>query len=109
MTVVEIISLVSIVGTALGVVLVFIRGRKSDEVAAESGLAIEERMSRAEVQGRYESLVDTYQEDTKSFRDHIKYLDTRLETCQAEREKQRIQLNRMLRKYGENGPEEVTT
>lgn len=108
MTAVEIISLVSIAGTALGVVLVFLRGRKSDTVAEESGLAIEERMSRGQIQARYESLVDTYQEDTKGFRDHIKYLDGRLDACAKERETLREDLTRMRRKYGENGPTEVT-
>lgn len=83
--------------------LAYRRARKVDAVAAQSGVMTESRAGTAQIIEGLNLLIDQLQDDNKTFRDDIKYLTLRLDAIAKERDQLRRELNRLQRKYGENG------
>lgn len=83
--------------------LSWVRSRKVDAVAAQSGALTETRAGTAQIIEGLNLLIDQLQDDNKTFRDDIKYLTLRLDAIAKERDELRRELNRLQRKYGENG------
>lgn len=84
--------------------LAFRRSQKVDSVSEQSGIATQASAGIAQIQSSLNDLVDSLQEDNKAFREDIKYLTARLDACNTERDQMRIEIARLKRKYGENGP-----
>lgn len=78
--------------------------RRRDAVAAASGMDTASRAGYAQAQATMEAIAETYQEDNREFREQVKYLNGRLDACHAEREALRIEVARLVKKYGnDNG------
>ena len=94
--------LIGLPATALGF-LAWWRSRKVDAVAEQSGAVTETRAGTAQVIDGLNQLIDNLQDDNRLFREDIKYLTLRLDVIVKERDELRRELNRLNRKYGENG------
>lgn len=98
------------VGIAIGLpsaalgYLAYRRSRKVDALSAQSGVAVENREGLALIIAGLNSHIDNLQDDNKSFRDDIRFLTSRLDAIQDERDLLKLELARMRRKYG-NGDE----
>lgn len=79
------------------------RSVQVDAASEQSGAASNNRAGYLQVQVALESLIDTYQEDTKGFRDEIKYLVARLDVVTKERDDLRLEVARLRKRYGVNG------
>lgn len=84
-------------------ILGYRRSKKVDAVAEQSGIATESRAGQAQVIEGLNKIIDNLQEDNQVGRDYAKYLITRLDLSDKEREDLRFKLTRMRRKYGDNG------
>lgn len=72
------------------------RSRHVDSVSAQLGMATETRAGQAEMRADRESLINSLQEDNALFRQELKEVRAALAVLQRE-------VNRLYRKYGENG------
>jgi len=81
------------------------RSRKVDAISAQSGVATDARAGTAQIIEGLNRLIDNLQEDNASFREDIRYLTVRLDAVTKERDDLRIRLNRLARRYDDNGLE----
>lgn len=93
----------AIPATVLGV-LGYQRSRKVDAVSAQSGVASDSREGTAQVIAGLNSLIDQLQEDYTGARADIKALKERVEAVILERDALKVEVARLRRKFGENGP-----
>lgn len=84
--------------------LAYRRSRTVDAVSAQSGVASDTRAGTAQVIDGLNKLIDNLQEDNKDFRDDIKQCALDLKAVVVERDELRLELARLRRRYGENGP-----
>lgn len=52
-----------------------------------------------------ESIISNLQEDNKALREELKYEQTRIDALESKIDQLKLELIRMQRKYGENGPD----
>lgn len=83
--------------------LAYRRSRKVDAISAQAGAVSETREGTAQIIAALNALLDQVQEDNVTFRDDLRRMTDRLDSCFGEREALRKELTRMQRKYGENG------
>lgn len=83
--------------------LAYRRARKVDAVAAQSGVVTETRAGTAQIIEGLNQLINNLQDDNRVIREDLKYLTLRLDAIAKERDGFKRQLNRLQRKYGENG------
>lgn len=97
------------ISTLAGLVYGFIRTHRSDAVVERSGVLTENRSGTIQRWEELEAINKVLREDNVALRDERKEHRARLDALEAKLDAVESQLARMQRKYGENGPTEVTT
>lgn len=80
------------------------RSKRVDAISEQSGLATGALEGTAQILAGLNGLIDTLQEDNKTFRGDLRYLTTRLDACNRERDKLQRELARYRHRYGNDLP-----
>lgn len=94
--------LIGLPATVLGL-LAYRRSRKVDAVTEQAGVASESRAGTGQIIEGLNQLIDNLQDDNREFREELRRVIQRCDGVANERDALRREVNRLYRKYGENG------
>lgn len=92
---------ISVLSAAAAAYWGYRRGKRSDQVSEQSGIATETRAGTQQIIDGLNALVDQYQESAATHRDTVHYLEGRLAQVLEENENLKLELVALRKKYGD--------